>query len=178
MSAVNCQAGEAQLSVEVLPADIGVQFIFRNAGPAAASITDVYFDDGTLLALAFVQNGPGVSFSQMARPRELPGAEYVNPAFNTTADFSADSNPPVQPSGVNPGETLSIYFTLQDGHDVNSVLADLTSAELRIGLHVQGFGDGGSESFVNTPIPLPPAIWLMLSGLASLGAVARRRAVR
>ena len=45
--------GEAQLFVEVTEFALGqVLFEFSNTGPAASSITDAYFDDGTLLGIA------------------------------------------------------------------------------------------------------------------------------
>jgi hypothetical protein len=179
-SAVNCQTGALQLSVEVLSGPGGqAQFVFRNNGPAAASITDVYFDDGTLLGIASIANGAGVDFSQDANPSNLPGGNLISPAFETTAGFSADSNPPVQSNGVNPGETVTIYFSLQSGGTIADVISELYSRELRIGLRVQGFASGGGESFVNEvlPVPLPAAGWLMLSGLGALRVMRRRNAI-
>ena len=176
-NAQNCQTGALQLSVEVLTAPSGqVQFIFRNTGVAAASITDIYFDDGTLLGLASITNGTGVDFSQGASPGNLPGGNSISPAFQATAGFTADSNPPTQPNGVNPGETVTIFFTLQSGGTIADVISELYSQELRIGLHAQGFANGGSESFVNViaPVPLPAAAWLMLSGLGALRVMRRR----
>ena len=172
-SATNCAAGEAQLSVEVT--DIGggqVQFDFTNVGPALSSIADVYFDDGTLLGIAALidadDNGgdAGVDFTQGASPGNLPGGGVVS--FVATAGFTADSDPPVQPNGVNPGEMLGIVFDLQAGGTFADVLAELADGRLRIGLHVQGFGDGGSDSFVNNPIPEPSVVMLMGMGLAAL----------
>ncbi len=60
--------GEAQLTVEVTDAGNGqVSFLFDNAGPLASSITDVYFDDGSLLGIASIVNDPGlVEFTQLA----------------------------------------------------------------------------------------------------------------
>ena len=63
--------GEAQLSVAISDAGGGlVLFHFMNSGPAASSITDVYFDDGSLLAIAGlidaddgVGGDPGVDFT-------------------------------------------------------------------------------------------------------------------
>jgi hypothetical protein len=178
--------GEAQLFVDVTASGTGVLFTFGNTGPAASSITDVYFDDGTLLALTTIFNGPGVIFSQGASPGNLPGGNTVTPPFVTTAGFSADSNPPAQPNGVNPGESLGIFFTLQGTSDFDSVLAALglggATGGLRIGIHVQGFDSGGSESFINNPregfpnpIPVPPTVWLMGSGLVGLGLLRWRR---
>ena len=59
--------------------------------------------------------------------------------------------------------------------DYADVIAELTDGRLRIGLHVQGFGNGGSESFVNNPVPVPAAVWLFGSGLIGLVGVARRK---
>src|SRR5690606_38181450 len=48
-SAVDAGIGEAQLSVTVRSIDGSpnqVDFVFTNSGPAASSITDIYFEDG------------------------------------------------------------------------------------------------------------------------------------
>jgi hypothetical protein len=173
--AADCNAGEAQLQVDVTagPGANQVSFQFTNSGPNASSIADVYFDDGTLLGIASIVNGAGVSFSVGASPPDLPGGNGISPAFVVTAGFSADSNPPVQPNGVNPGETLTIIFDLQGGGTLADVLSELGTGELRIGIHVQGFSGGGSESFVNTPEP--GAALLIVAGALGLG-LARRRA--
>lgn len=163
-----------QLSVIVSDAGGGlVDFKFLNNVGMASSITDVYFDDGTLLAIAQITSSAGVSFGQFASPANLPGGNAVN--FNTTAGFSADSNPPVAPNGVNAAnEWLNIRYSLQNGQTFDDTIASLQSGALRIGLHVQAIGDQGqSEGYVNTfVIPLPTTAGL---GLAGLGAVAIRR---
>ena len=179
----DCAIGEAQLSVDVT--DLGggqVLFMFSNAGPSASSITDVYFDDGTLLGIAGLIDaddnalGPfgdlGVDFSQNASPPNLPGGNLVG--FQTTAGFLADSDPPAQPNGVNPLESLGIVFNLQLGGSFADIVNELTTGALRIGIHVQGFGTGGSESFVNVPVPEPGTALLLGLGLGVLGL--RRRA--
>lgn len=179
-SAVNCAAGEAQLSVTVSgPSATQALFTFTNAGSATLSLTDVYFEDGSLLGIAAITNGLGVSFSQFASPGNLPGGNTIG--FTTTAGFSADSNPPVQPSGVNPGETLGILFDLQAGRSFADVNSDLASGELRIGIHAQGYSNGGSESLVNlaSPVPEAPAALYLLSSMgvvAWFGRVRRRSA--
>ena len=163
-------AGEAQLFVIVTdPGANQVLFTFGNMGSEAMSITDVYFDDGSLLGIASIDNSDtGVSFSQPATPGNLQAANNASPPFVTTAGFSADSDSPVQPSGVNPGESLGIVFDLVGGQIFADVLSELALGTLRIGIHVQGFASGGSESFVNVnPIPLPAALPLFGTGWAS-----------
>jgi MYXO-CTERM domain-containing protein len=174
-SVANAASGQAQLSVDVAPVGLNqVSFTFFNAGPAAMSITDVYFDDGTLLGIASITNGPGVNFSQGASPPNLPGGNLLTPAFNTTAGFFADSDPPAQPNGVNPGEQLTIVFDLINGQTFNDTINALNTPGdyLRIGIHVQGFADGGSESFVNN-VPAPGM--LALAGAGGLFAARRKR---
>jgi hypothetical protein len=171
----NCAIGEAQLTVEVTnPSALVVRFQFHNAGPAASSITDVYFDDaedGALFQLSLVlDQAPLVDFEPGATPGNLPGANQASPAFVTTDGFSADSEAPTQPSGVNPGESLGILFSLRPGSSFADVLAHLEDGSLRVGVHVQGFAGGGSESFVSVP---EPGV-LGLVGVGLLGLAVRR----
>ena len=170
-SAADCATGEAQLSVEV--SDLGggqVQFDFTNAVGLASSITDVYFDDGTLLGIASIVASAGVDFAQNATPGNLPGGNLASPAFVATAGFSLDSNSPMLPqNGVDmSGEVLSVIFDLQFGGTFADVLAELANGDLRIGLHVQAFSGGDSDSFVNLPVPEPGTALLVGLGLTAL----------
>ena len=171
--------GEAQLFVELFDLGGQINFAFTNIGPAASSITDVYFDNGTLLGIASIVNTAGlVEFSQLATPPDLPGGNTVIPPFATTLGFSADSDPPVQPLGVNPGESLGIIFDLQSGGVFDDIVDELASGALRIGIHVQGFSSGGSESFINngtTVIPAPGALILVGLGAGCVSWLRRRR---
>ncbi len=184
------EIGEAQLSVDVTDAgNDQVLFTFLNVGPDASSIADVYFEDSnpmTLLSLNSLidadENGgdSGVDFSTGATPGNLPAGNTVG--FMATAGFTADSDSPVQPNGVNPGESLGVLFDIVQGSSFAAVLNDLNTSGLRIGIHVQGFANGRSESFVNClptepgcgevppqQTPEPGTIFLMGSGLAGLG---------
>ena len=172
-SAVNTGTA-SQYTVEVSDsAGAGqVQFVFANSGPAASSITDVYFDDGTLLGIASIAGSTGVDFSVGASPGDLPGGNTIG--FEATAGFTADSNPPAQPNGVNPGESLAVIFNLLSGVTVQDTINALNGGEdLRIGIHVQGFADGGSESFVNN-VP-DGGTTAVLLGLGVLGLAGFRR---
>jgi hypothetical protein len=177
--------GEAQLFVELFDLGTQINFAFTNIGPDASSITDVYFDNGILLGIGSIIITPTlVEFSQLATPSNLPGGNTVIPPFVTTAGFSADSDPPVQPLGVNPGESLGIIFDLQGGGTFNDVIDELASGDLRIGIHVQGFSSRGSESFINNGIvdgdgngviPAPGALVLCSIGAGCLGWLRRSK---
>ncbi len=182
---LDASVGEAQLFVDVLNGSDEVQFNFRNVGPDACTITDVYFDDGTLLELAGLidsddsYNGrtghPGVDYSIGADPPDLPGGNMIVPPFQTSLGFSADSDPPPPSWGVEPpDEWLGTVFLLNgNGGDVYGVLEELDTGVLRIGVHVQAFDNGGSdsESFVNVPEPAS----LLLFGLGGLALMRKRR---
>src|SRR4030042_799941 len=181
---VDAAIGEAQLFVDVTASGSQVLFTFGNTGPLASSITDVYFDDGSLLGIASIINSTGVAFSQFADPGNLPAANNADPDFVTTAGFSADSDAPDQPNGVNPGESLGILFNLQSTQTFADVLSELGDSSLRIGIHVQGFASGGSEAFVNdgptngngtTPVPEPATMLLLGSGLIGLAGYGRKK---
>ncbi|MBU1342028.1 MAG: PEP-CTERM sorting domain-containing protein [Proteobacteria bacterium] len=173
--------GSAQLHVD-LTADGSdkILFTFVNDGPFASSITDIYFDDDdALLSWNQFQYDPvgGVDFSVGANPPNLPGGNA--PAFNFSANHSYDSNPPAQPNGVNPGESLGIRFTINNS-TFDNIITALTMGDLRVGIHVQGFATGGSESFVNTPpddtnpTPEPATMILLGFGLIGLAGIGRR----
>lgn len=183
-SGTNCSAGETQLKVEVSDSG-GLFFKFTNTGSMAMSITDVYFDDGSTALLATpmtITSSGGVSFSQGAAPPNLPGGDSLTPAFNVTAGFLADADEPPPQKGVNPGEWLGISFAYASGKAFSDVDGELSSGDLRIGIHVQGFANGGSESFVNLPpseappIPEPATVAMLLAGLGIVGWRVRRRA--
>jgi hypothetical protein len=170
----DCTVGETQFSVTLTDEGGGVvRFHFKNAGPAASVLSEIYFDDGALLALSNVIDGPGVDFEPDANPPDLPGGEDAVPPFQVTQGFLAQSTPSPAQNGAGPTEWVAIEFTLQDGKTIADVISDLTTGQLRIGIHVIGFGSGGSESFVNHPVPEPTAVTLLGCGLVGVAALRR-----
>ncbi len=178
--------GQAQLTVDVVgePDSVLASFVFRNIGSDASSITDVYFDDGTLLGIASISSSAGVAFSEGASPGDLPGGGNATPPFEVTAEFLAQASAPPSSNGVNPGEWLTIVFNLQSEKTFTDVIAALNGGgDLRIGIHVQGFASGGSESFINdgglgpappaVPEPTSLAVWGL--GMLGVGLCRRRR---
>lgn len=171
----DCTIAEAQILVDVTDEGGGdVRFTFTNVGADASSIEGIYFDDGSLLGISSIVNGPGVSFTGgSASPPNLPAANLASPPFVTTSGFLADSDPPTSGNGVQPGEFVAIIFDLQGGQTFADVISELDAATLRVGIHVIAFASGGSESLVNV-VPEPALGALLLVGIA-VACVRRQR---
>lgn len=182
-NSANVVTGMTALSMEVIDLG-GSQVAFKFTNNSISSLADVYFDDGTLLGIASISDsGTGVAFSTGANPADLPGGNNLTLAFTTTAGFSADSDAPVSPNGVTSGEWLTITFNLKPFQTYASVINALSlpngggEGDLRVGLHVQSFANGGSESFVNSPTPVPEVdtYAMLLAGLGLVGFAVRRK---
>ncbi len=168
-SATNALAGSNQLKIDVTDASGGeslisnqVLFKFANIGTAVSSITQIYFDNGTSLKSinSIFDSGSAVDFSKATGNLNLPGGNSLTSKF--VSDFGVKANQPVSQMGVNNGtagqnEWLSVLFDLGTNKTLKSVMDEILAGSLRIGMHVQAFGDGGSEAFVNQPtVSTPP----------------------
>jgi len=197
-NATNATAGEAQLRMAVTGGDNTPYVIctFYHEGSAPMSITRIYFyyKGGSLEGTNFndfifippwnVNTKKGVEFQRiedLENIPNLPGAKELGLTKNHIVE-SFWSNDPVVKKGINPGESLGIIFSLPQGKDIDDLVQALNgwitdrkfdSGDLVVGLKVQGFQGGGSESFV--VVPLPGSVLLLGSGLLGLVLVYRRR---
>jgi len=163
-----------------------VLFDFRNNGPVACSLTDIYFRDGNIIQFNYLidrdENGGdlGVDFSEGATPPEPPQG-----GGGWTSFFTTDSDP--QPGGVmlngvnngDPtGEVLGIVFDLSGGQTINDLEDAFKTHDVETAIHVQGFLPQGSEWLVNNGvIPAPGAVLLAGIGVGLVGFLRRRRAL-
>jgi hypothetical protein len=163
---------DLDLYVEVSEGEGQAGFTFYNESLIDSSIARIYFDGGSLLGIADITEGAGTSFSQPATPGNLPGGNPLESPFVTTDGFSIGSEAPRPHSGVNPGEWVQITFDLISGGSFQSVIDELNTGALRIGIHVIALPDGSSEGAI--AVPEPATIFLL--GLGALALLRKRRA--
>jgi hypothetical protein len=202
----NCADGAANLVMDATDAGTTAQgihqvdFTFHNFSALGSAITEIYFDDGTLLGISSLSDsGAGVNFTdEGVNPNNLPSANSATPAFSTTTGFSADvvkNTADGIHNALDSGtqEFLTIRFDLINGQNYAATLDALNGVmthssggiaypALRVGLHVRSFSNGGSESFMNVvpeaaaaPIPESNSYALMFLGMGLVGLLARRR---
>lgn len=160
-----------QLSLDVTQVGNVVDFKFINAaGGTDVFIGTVYFDFlGTDLISSLTQTGQlgTVSFKTDVTPNgAFPEGQSIS--FTTDADATKNGS---EANSVNIGEYLILTAVLNPNANIDDLLA---SGGLRVGLHVQGYATGGSDSYVNA-VPLPAAGWLFGSALIGLMGLSRRK---
>ena len=152
-----------------------INFLFYNQSTIDSAIARIYFDDdaGVLLSILDI-SGDGTSFSQQAKPKNLPAGMSLSPAFDATEQLSIAAVAPPPKNGINPGEHATVIFGLSDGFLPGDVTAALNEGTLRVGVHVIALPDGSSVSAVTIPEPATLAIF----GLAALSIVRKARSLK
>ena len=157
---------DLDLYVEVVDKESRVDFIFHNESIIDSSIARIYFDGGSFLSFAEMIEGPGTSFNPSATPAKLPGANLLELSLLTTYEIAFDSDPAVPHNGINPGEWLMTTFDLINIGTFQSVVDELNTGVLWIGLHVIALPDGSSESAI--AVPEPASLFLLWFGALAL----------
>ena len=164
-----------------------VTFKFLNESTVDCAITDIFFDDGTLLGISGLDNGPGVLYDYPSQQKNLPAGGMLDPPFVTTENFSADPDPPPSRNGIDDGlyegvpEWLEIHYDLQylesEGRwgNLADVISELRDGTLRVGIHVQSFPDGSSQSGVSSPNVVPEPASICALGIGALFLLRKRR---
>ena len=159
--------GESQLQMEVTALGMGqVSLVFKNVGPEDSVVTRIYFDfiPELSLSLVAINDGNGVEFqSSPVNPGNLPAGRSMASLFKS--DIGVASRNPGPKYGINPYDSVELIVDYDDSYNF---LGALGNEDLRVGLHVQSFEGGHSESFVNV-IPEPGTLPLLL-----LGSIAMR----
>lgn len=182
-NAADALAGEGQLSVVVTGYESGgnltsLGFKFLNNVGEQMSITDLFIYDGVLMDLEAPtwswedsdDDGTDVLFNAPANPGHLPGWGTAGVLFS--AD-SGDKGLGAVAAGVNTKfEWVEVLVEPLDGVEFEDVISGIRSGAIVLGVHVQGFVGGGSESFITTP--LPGAVLLGMLGLGYAGMKLRK----
>ncbi len=146
-----------------------VDFTFYNMSLFRSSVAQIYFDDGSLLGISYVINSSGTNFAEkFPGPGNLPSGQVIG--FYADREFTIGAVNPVPSNGVNPGEPpewVKIRFDLTPGANLEDVVSELYTQELRVGIHIMNLPDNSSESAIMI-VPEPATLSLLAIGAAAL----------
>jgi len=160
-----------QLAVEVLQTGSGFSFTFTNNVGIASNVSELYATEGYALGLMSISTTGGAVFTAGGSPANLPGMN----SLGILADAQGNN-------GIN-SASRSVTLTFVSTLDFTTLIADLNSEALRLGVHVRGIGQNGdSDGYVTTgnggDIPGVPdggaTIALLGAAFGALGLLRRR----
>lgn len=158
--------GESQLHMDITVLSSGlVNLEFINSGTENSVVSRIYFDftPELNLNLVAINDGNGVEFkASQVNPSNLPAGHSIASIFSS--DLGVAARNPSPHYGINPSDSVELIMSYADSYDF---LDSLENEDLRIGLHVQSFDGGYSESFINV-VPEPGSLPLLFVGSLSL----------
>lgn len=180
-NAENAAIGENQLALTVagLPPNQAV-FTVKNTGTTPSSVMGLFFDtenSSTLEGLEGTEftGSQGVNFTRAAVVAGLPGATLLTPVFVTSNGMELNAGSTTK--GVSNGKSVSVTTNVAQNATLAQLLQEIDTGQIRVGVNVEGFPNGGTGSFVNlgTAIPAPAAIVLGSLGTGLIGLLRRRK---
>ena len=147
-NAGDCAIGESQLSADLT----GNVLTITMTGTDAAVVSQIFIEGAGVTGIGFAANlGAGlVTFGAGAAGGNLPGGNQPSVNFVEAVNIAANAAPPRMGIGW--------HNTDQNSPQTGAFTMSGDLSDLRVGVHVIGFGSNGSESFVSTPIPEPSAL--------------------
>ncbi len=179
---VNDPAIEAQVTIDITDnsANIAhtVKAILSVSSGVSMAVANLYVDDNGLFSgiNSFV-NGTGVKWGLGGSPGSIPAGNNANPDFNTNTalDSGALAGAGGKPAhSVNPGENVTLIYTLAAGKNFSDVLDQIANGDLRFGIHVIGIDP--SVSAVTHLVPEPASMATLGLGLGLVALRRRRKA--
>ena len=163
---------ESMLEVDINSVGGNVAFTFRNLNADFQPyINGVYFDDNASVLSNYVSFPSSGDVVYQTKTTNLPAGNTIG--FD--ADWSFVADPPPTQNGINGGEEGTFVFSLLGGASFDDLIAAIGTGDLRLGIHVQGFRDGSSESYVNE-VPEPSTYLLLAMGIIGLMAYRKKAA--
>ena len=197
LAAYNTVGGTFTGEVDVTADGSHASFLFRNTtAGGSSSLASIWFEAGfagILTGTDGTLTQAGVSFSRDVAPLgpdngAPPPAPNAIPDTPWTSNFAKLDKIGAAANGINPGESLLVVFgysgteaalvgDLLNGFGNRRIALHLISATAgECGLSAETQQSARSCSIGVSAVPLPPALWLLLSAILGLGAVIRRRA--
>ncbi|EAW33429.1 PEP-CTERM sorting domain-containing protein, partial [Lyngbya sp. PCC 8106] len=128
-----------------------VLFNIKNNNTANSFISQINFDDKKS-SLSFNSFATSYNVGNVGFESNTKNLSQSNNIDNWVSSFGFKATSPgANKAGVDQGESLGILF---DGK-FEDVIASFKSGDVRVGMHVQGIGNGYSDAFYTKPSSIP-----------------------